>query len=62
MKSEVKTDSDILNFKWDKNAGVKINNSQNNMSFEDYILFLEQFIPTEEELREVKIYKTKFTL
>ena len=62
MKSQVKTDSEKLNFKWDKNAELKLKDSQNNMSFDDYIKFLEQFNPSEEELRQVKVYKTKFTL
>ena len=62
MKSQVKIDSDKLNFKWDKTANDKLSNSQNKMSFEDYIKFLEQFKPSEEELRQVKIFKTKFTL
>lgn len=62
MKSLDKNESDTLVFKWDKNADKKLNDFPGKMSFEDYLHFLEQFNPTEKELRQVKIFKTKFSL
>ena len=56
MKSQAKTNSDKLNFKWDMNADEKLNKFQNKMSLEEYINFIEQFKPTEEELRKVKVF------
>lgn len=62
MKLQAKTNSDKLNFKWDKDAKKKLENSPNKMNFDEYIKFLEQFKPTDEELRKIKVFKTKFTL
>ena len=62
MKSQEKNESENLIFKWDKNADEKLNVSLPKMSLEDYLKFLEQFKPTEKELRQVKIFKTKFSL
>ena len=62
MKSLDKNESVNLVFKWDKNADRNLNNFPDKMSFEDYLHFLEQFNPTEKELRKVKIFKTKFSL
>jgi hypothetical protein len=62
MKSKEKINSDQLNFKWDKDAKNKLEYFQSKMSFDDYIRFIEQFKPTEEELREIKNFTTKFTL
>jgi len=62
MKLQGTKNSDLLNFKWDKDAEKKLKNSREKMSFDEYIRFIEQFKPTEEELRKIKKFKTKFTL
>jgi len=62
MKSQAKINSYKLNLKWDIGAKEKLDNSQIKMNFEEYIEFIEQIKPTEDELRKVTIFKTKFTL
>ena len=62
MKSQTKLNNANLIFKWDKNSDEKLKDLSYKMNFEEYLEFLEQFTPTEEELKQVKILKTKFTL
>jgi len=62
MKSQEKIESNNLVFKWDKNADEKLKDLPYKMNFEDYLKFLEQFKPTEDELRQVRNFNTKFTL
>ncbi len=54
---------DNLNFPWDSNVKNSESKEKHELkSFDEYFKFLEEFTPSEKELKECKIYKEPVSL